>query len=132
MASHRVQYLNIDLSIVKLAADVASQPDVEVTGDFSGEHLCIEGEEFEAGEFGLKRGEEDLIDGGLDLRRGVLLIVNFCTYSAGRAQRTHQSSQESPYRLPHSHSNKSIQTYPKCEETFKSITYPPEFPSFSG
>lgn len=44
-----------------------SQSYVEMTGDFSGEHLCIESKEFEAGEFGLKRGEEDLIDGGLDL-----------------------------------------------------------------
>lgn len=130
MSSNRVQYLNIDLSIVKLAADVPSQSDVEMTGDFPGEHFCIKCEEFEAGEFGLKRGEEDLIDGGLDLRGAVLLIVNFCTHSARRPQRTHQSSQDSPYRLPHSHSNKSIQTYPKCEETFKSITYRDEFPTF--
>ena len=86
MSSNRVQDLNIDLTIVKLAADVPSQSDIEMTGDFSGEHLCIKGEEFEAGEFGLKRGEKDLIDGGLDLRRGVLLIVNFCTYSVGCAQ----------------------------------------------
>lgn len=67
MSSNRVQDLNIDLSIVKLAADMPSQPDIEMTGDFSGEHFCIESKEFEAGEFGLKRGEEDLIDGGLDL-----------------------------------------------------------------
>lgn len=107
-----------------------SQSNVEMAGDFPSEHLCIESEELEAGEFGLKRGEEDLIDGGLDLRGAVLLIVNFCTHSAGRAQRTHQSSQDSPYRLPHSHSNKSIQTYPKCQGIFKSITYRAEFRVF--
>lgn len=86
MSSNRVQDLNIDLSIVILAADVSSQSNIEMTGDFSGEHLRIECKEFEAGEFGLKRGEEDLIDGGLDLGRRVLLIVNFCTHSVGCAQ----------------------------------------------
>jgi len=67
--------LDAGFSIFEFGAVESAKADVQVAGDFPGQNLGVEGEEFEGLELWLEGGEEYFVDGCFYFFAGVFVFV---------------------------------------------------------